>query len=219
MIVVVAITFFTTTHQRRRWQPLPWSYSFQGKRKMKKVTIASCRRLLPNNTTREEDNDNNVSFFSQAFSQVEKKKESLLPSLYLQQIHCSKAIEECYGSSRHLLLWWCCYEKGNDKCCHLFLKFHFNKNRWKKGHILCNKTSNKTIEKNEEKGESLPSSSYFYPLVFSLLLPLLAPTFSLPLLPSHFKCLFLAPTFAVLFQVPTSSFKFLAMEWVQNEVR
>ncbi len=97
---------------------------------MMKVTITSCRRLLPNNTTREEDNDNNVSLsFFQAFSQVEKKKESLLPLLSLQQIHCSKAIEECYGSSRHLLLWWCCYKEGDDKCSHLFLKFLFNKKR------------------------------------------------------------------------------------------
>jgi hypothetical protein len=85
---------------------------------MKKVIIASCHRLLHNNTIQEDDDDDHVSsFFSQASFQVKKEKEgdgSKLPLLFSQQILCSKTIEEGCNSCRHLLLWWCCYEEDND---------------------------------------------------------------------------------------------------------
>jgi hypothetical protein len=35
-------------------------------------------------------------------------------------------------------------------------------------YLFCSKTTSKTIEKNEEKGGNLPSSSYFYPFIFAL---------------------------------------------------
>jgi hypothetical protein len=78
---------------------------------MKKVTIASCYRLLHNNTVKKEDYDSNVSSFSQASFQVEKKKEgdgNKLPLFSSQQILCNKAIEKGCSSYHHFLLWWCC---------------------------------------------------------------------------------------------------------------
>ncbi len=82
-------------------------------------------------------------------------------------------------------------------CYCIILKFLLKQRKRKKGtvasycRLLCNKTSNKTTKKNEEKGGSLPSSSQFYLLAFALSLQ--APIFG-----SHFYLL----AFALSLQAP-----------------